>query len=329
MLTRRAKERISLDLSISVAQFLSDYDSSSAKTKSNYADNLASFVTFAESRDVTMVGSVSAQLIRDYLGWLKDYRYKRPRSTVEKALSTATIQHRQGVVRTYLRWAVLQKQISESPMERVRPVKGEVRARHAFSRDEAKRLVVESEKGAGWIGYRDQALVLVMLGTGCRANELLSITPGHFGWKSKEGTAGGHRSEMNRVLLNGKGAIDRRASLGDRAAAAVRAYIRHRPKWIPEGADQPFWWTIRKEPMEYSALVSMTKYLGRYADVQDCTPHRFRHTFASEFYRTNKDIMALKNRLGHAKIETTMTYLRALGIDYGYGDDYKSPDDLF
>ena len=328
MLRRQAKAPVSLDISTSVRQFLSDYDSSSIKTKENYRDNLAAFQGFVAARDLERMDQIDAQTLREYIQYLREYTYIRPRAKEAKPLSVATIQHRQGVVRTWLKWAVMQGQLAESPMDRVRAVKGEVRARHAFSPEEVKKLVVESGKGVGWLGYRDRAIIMLLLGTGCRADELLSLTPGHFEWKMIDGL-GGRRGPENRVLLNGKGSYDRRAKLGDRTAPAVKDYLKDRPKWIPRDSDRPLFWSLRKEPMEYSALISMTKYLGRYAGVEDCTPHRFRHTFAVDFYRSNKDIVALQHRLGHSKIETTMHYLKSLGVEYGGGDEYTSPDELY
>ena len=78
------------------------------------------------------------------------------------------------------------------------------------------------------------------------------------------------------------------------------------------------------------------RWLSRLADLRKQPPvcpqgrhgaaHRFRHTFASEFYRRHKDLLALRNLLGHTKIEVTERYLRSLGVEYGT-TEYMSPDD--
>ena len=39
-------------------------------------------------------------------------------------------------------------------------------------------------------------------------------------------------------------------------------------------------------------------------------PHLFRHSFAMNMLRRGAHLMAIKNQLGHADIETTMAYLR-------------------
>jgi integrase/recombinase XerD len=85
--------------------------------------------------------------------------------------------------------------------------------------------------------------------------------------------------------------------------------------------------TQRKDPMEYSAAEVMVRYLGKYAGVEPCHLHRFRHTFATEFYLRNRDIIALKGMLGHTSVEMTMRYLASLGIDYHEAGNYASPDE--
>ena len=43
------------------------------------------------------------------------------------------------------------------------------------------------------------------------------------------------------------------------------------------------------------------------------TPHDFRHYFAVKYYQQTKDIVGLKNKLGHASINVTDIYLQGLG----------------
>jgi hypothetical protein len=43
--------------------------------------------------------------------------------------------------------------------------------------------------------------------------------------------------------------------------------------------------------------------------------------------RASKDLIALKNMLGHGNVEVTMKYLRALGVEYGTTGQYGTPDE--
>jgi integrase len=52
------------------------------------------------------------------------------------------------------------------------------------------------------------------------------------------------------------------------------------------------------------------KYLGGH-------PHQIRHSFAVNWLRSGGDIVILHRILGHAKIQTTMEYLKIVPIDQG------------
>ena len=55
--------------------------------------------------------------------------------------------------------------------------------------------------------------------------------------------------------------------------------------------------------------------LGKEANVTNCHPHRFRHTFAIEFLRSQKDPYSLQRLLGHSSMDMTRHYLDILEDD--------------
>jgi integrase len=50
---------------------------------------------------------------------------------------------------------------------------------------------------------------------------------------------------------------------------------------------------------------------------QEGHAHRFRHSFAVNWLRSEGDIVTLHRILGHSKIQTTMEYLKIVPIDQG------------
>ena len=182
----------------------------------------------------------------------------------------------------------------------------------AFSQDEARRIVRYAAQASGWLGKRDRAIVLLMLGTGARADEVLSVLPNCINWPHRE------------IVLHGKGDRDRRMKLGPELYRALREYDAVRPK-LPGN----HWWvTQRNTRLAYPAFWAMIKHLGEYAGVEGVHPHRFRHTFATEFTMGNNgNIRATQRRLGHSKIQTTENYLQSLGTDYGLEDWFRTPDE--
>lgn len=326
MLRRNVSAPVSLELTDTIARFLSEYDGSAVRTKETYAYHLGVFVEWASANGVATIDAISPDHLREYITAQVAHRYTRPRSTIVRSLSNDTLQRRQMCVSIFLRWCVRQGFLDISPADRVKRIKGHSPARHAFTPQEARKLVLEAGKADGWLAYRDRAIVLFLLGTGARSMEILSLTPRHFTWRSPDGTDG-KKGDQDLVLLNGKGAKDRRVRVGARTAEAIRSYLKH-SRTRREGPDAPLFVTYRRETMVYGAFAAMLHNLGEYAQVPNVHPHRFRHTFAVEFYKANRDIMALKTTLGHSRVQTTERYLASLGVEYGSEAKFITPDTL-
>lgn len=57
------------------------------------------------------------------------------------------------------------------------------------------------------------------------------------------------------------------------------------------------------------------RYAKRAGIKKHISPHNLRHTFGSDLYRKTKDIVTVKNALGHNSINTTMIYVHLNGHD--------------
>jgi site-specific recombinase XerD len=295
---RQDPEPSTFELCGVIAEWLDSYRyDGSPKTLAYYHDHVErAFLTFMAPK-VKNLDDVTPQLIRDYLA-----------HESRTGIAASTLSSRYQAPKTFFTWCEDQGYIAVSPFRRVRRPKVPRPHVVGFEPAEVKRLLSYAQQAPGWLAQRDYAVVLVLLDTGARASELLGLTEAAFDWP------------RHRVLLHGKGSKDRWVACGQKASRAVREYLKVRP---PSGSRQ-LWLTQRKSELDYGALSMMLKNLGGYAGVGECRPHRFRHTYAAEFYRRHRDIMALRNSLGHAKVETTQRYLVSLGVEYGVAE-YASP----
>ena len=57
-----------------------------------------------------------------------------------------------------------------------------------------------------------------------------------------------------------------------------------------------------------AGLERIIKNLGKSAGVDNCHPHRFRRTMATNVLRKGAPLEEVKELLGHAKLDTTMIY---------------------
>ena len=296
---RQEPKPSSFELTEVIPQFLDGYRYGSVKTLKTYQDHVErAFMNYMKARSVKRLDEVTPALIREYL-----------QHELSTGISMTTLGGRYTCASTFFRWCEDQEFIQFSPFRKVRRPKMPTQNVVGFSAEEAKRLVKFSQTGPGFLRYRDHAVVLLLLDTGARANELLCLTEKDIDWPRR------------RLQLHGKGAKDRWVPLGPDAHNALRAYLRERPKHPAAN----IWLTQRRTVMDYGTLNMMLKNLGEYAGVDGVRPHRFRHTYASQWYEHHQNIMALKNLLGHSKVETTQRYLRSLGMDYGTGHEYSTP----
>lgn len=300
MARRTPAKPSTFELSEVIPEFIDGYRYGSPKTLKFYEDMVSRALGgYLRGRDITAIEDVTPSVIRD---WLQHEH--------SSGIAMTTLGSRYTAGKTFFRWCEDQEYVAVSPFRKVRRPKTPVTNVVGFLPDEARRLVKFSQTSPGWLAYRDHAIVMTLLDTGARANELLSLRESDLDFARR------------RIQLHGKGAKDRWVPLGPDAQRAIKAYLKERPK---QTANASIWVTQRRTVLEYGALNMMLKNLGEYAGVEECRPHRFRHTYASQWYEKHQNIMALKNLLGHSKVETTQRYLRTLGLDYGTGHEYATP----
>ncbi len=110
----------------------------------------------------------------------------------------------------------------------------------------------------------------------------------------------------------GKGQKDRDAFISPACAGMVLKYVqRERPGARPEA---PLFVTVQKgNPYGTQDLRKLVHVVARRAHIQKRVwPHLFRHSLATNMLIRGAHILAIKEQLGHAFVETTMVYLHAV-----------------
>lgn len=231
-----------------------------------------------------------------------------------QGLAQSTLANRFVRLNTFFNWCVQNGYLDngQNPCDRLKRPRMPKSAAKAFDREQIRRLFKVLEAKPGWTGARDRAVFTLMLGTGLRAREVVNLQINDLDWPGR------------RVLVRkGKGDKYRRVPMGAGTMRALREYLKVRPT-------EPcpmLWVSQRKGPMNYWALEAMIRHLGEYADVKPCHAHLLRHTYATEHYLAHRDILALKNLLGHTQVQVTMRYLDKLGVDYTGSERLSSPDE--
>ncbi|HUW14409.1 MAG TPA: tyrosine-type recombinase/integrase [Anaerolineae bacterium] len=143
-----------------------------------------------------------------------------------------------------------------------------------------------------------KALVILLLSTGIRRTEVVTITLDDLDL------------EQRQVLIRGKGGKQRVVPLAEQAVEAIEDYLKHRVK---TKSRHLFVSTSGGHAIQGRIVNRILNRILRRAGLQDqgITPHKLRHTFATHLIRSGADIRTVQELLGHADIQTTARYLHS------------------
>jgi site-specific recombinase XerD len=149
-----------------------------------------------------------------------------------------------------------------------------------------------------WNGLRFKALVEVLLGTGMRIGELLSLNRKDIDWDKLE------------AKIVGKGNKERTIFFNERSLEWLRKYLENRND-LHEAL------FVTKKPtgrMHRDDIWRFFDYYRKKAHInKKLTPHILRHTVATNLIFNGCPIVHVKEILGHERLDTTCKYY--LGVD--------------
>jgi integrase/recombinase XerD len=223
-------------------------------------------------------------------------RYRSYLQTVAQ-LRPATINRYLISLKRYFAWAVDAGLIQRNPAKVVKLVEREEQPpRHLTDQEENNLVAAVTAAG----DLRDRTIVILMLHTGLRAQEVCRL--------KREHVQKGKRSGVVRIY--GKRNKYREVPLNATARAALEEY------WptLPEGTVYLFPSEKTGKALTERALGHLIKKYAKLADIADLSPHDLRHRFG---YRMAESVPLhrLAQIMGHDSLDTTMIYIRGTKAD--------------
>lgn len=153
--------------------------------------------------------------------------------------------------------------------------------------------------------------MLVLLDTGIRANELVSL----------------NLEDVNPVngdilVRVGKGRKPRTVYLGSKSRKALRAYLKLR-----QDPSKALWITDEGERITYWGVKMLMQRRANQAHVKTPMLHAFRRFFALTCLRAGMDVYSLKELMGHADLQVLSRYLKQTNQDIREAHHRASPVD--
>lgn len=160
---------------------------------------------------------------------------------------------------------------------------------------------------------RDRAIILVLVDTGIRAQELCDLILKDYD------------NKLGRLKIrHGKGDKSRVVYMGDAARKAIWRYLADRGELRPT---DPIFATRNGTAMDTAALLHMVNRCAERAGVARANIHKFRHTFAINFLRNGGSVLELQRLLGHEQLDTVRIYASLTEADLQNAQKKASPAD--
>lgn len=259
-------------------------------TVKNYRRYLESFKRWADESGVTDVGRFNGEDVIDYqLTLLGTNGVRRGRATVNYYLIA---------LRALLRYLISRDLAVLSP-EKIALAKVPSRQIN-FLDSSAMKEVMSAADSDGVGGQRDKAIVAVLYSSGLRVSELLDLKRNQVSLSSGE------------FSIRGKGGRVRPGFMSEEALEALGEYLDSR-------ADTNPYLFIRhyknsqldsgKTPLSHRSVQRLTSRAAIRAGITaPVTPHKIRHSFATDLLRNGADLRSVQELLGHSSITTTQIY---------------------
>ena len=281
--SRLARGATTMRLTTAVSQFLDATRFRLADaTRIGYGRDLQHFIGWALAKAPDSVLVFTAKLIEDYLV-----------ECSKRNLHMATLGRRRSALGEFARWGHERRLFADNPILGVPRVRRPKTLPKPFTAEERSRLLALPLRG------KERVLRSILYYSGFRVSEALAIRVGDFA------------GEVRTLRTRGKGDKERSVPVPPELASILRT-------WIAEETDRhPQTFLFAKgdgsgKHLDTDTAEYFCKKWGRLAEVERCTPHRFRHDYATRLLERGADIRSIQKLMGHESIQTTADYLEVV-----------------
>lgn len=266
----------------------------SPATVTAYGTDLRAFEAFITELGVDTVSEVDVSLVRRWV-----------RTMGSSGLAATSVNRRLSAVKGFFAHLVEKEAVlAANPAEAVRGVRTPRRLPHVLFEGEMDTLLAVDRED--FPGLRTRALLELLYSTGARISELCGADVDDLVFRRRA------------LLVHGKGGRDRFVFLGDAAFAALQEYLPLRHEFLVRRGlvtTKALFLNLRGGRLTPRGVAGIiTRRITDTGLEKYCTPHGFRHSFATHLLNHGADIRVVQELLGHKRLSTTQVYTH-VGID--------------
>lgn len=238
--------------------------------------------------------------LQDLKNYLMDLRIRNKmqnhifKPKVDKKIKSVSIQSYIRGLRVFIKWLEGEGYIIENIHEQFKLPKATKNVIEILSDEEIQKLM-DSMKQNTELGLRNTCIVALILDSGLRRNEVLTIDY--------------DKLHLNQGILKviGKGDKERIVPVGLYTKKLLHKYI-NGYRSMPEYETKRLFIDKNRKPMSDTALKQLFARLRKRTEIERLKPHLLRHTFATKYLMNGGDIFSLQQILGHTSLEMVRRY---------------------
>ncbi|ASN07357.1 integrase [Virgibacillus necropolis] len=276
----------------------------SAKTMRSYDQTLRLFQRYCtEKQTLTKPAQIKSEHIRAYFAYVRERgKYgaladdrtalingPHNRPDYGKKVSETTLANYQRNIAAFCNYLYHEKIIRKNPCEGIEKIKPQRKVKALLSENELQ-LFFRSFDVSRFHEFRSWIIARMILDSGCRIGELISIVPGDIDLRNGA-----------LLLRNTKSKKERFVYFSQKMGRNLRSWLEYRERYTDSAYVFP---SIKGNMMDIRTVESAFKKHSRLVGL-DVQPHQLRNNFAKYYLLNGGDWSTLSRILGHASVEVT------------------------
>ncbi|MFD5020876.1 tyrosine-type recombinase/integrase [Paenibacillus sp. NPDC058367] len=277
----------------------------SRKTLASYEQTLKLFMLYLKNEfQIEEVKKIQTGHMRHYIKYLRERgkytvvaasnsnhnNHPEGRKDYNSEVSTSTISNYVRNIKVFFNYLYqVEKEITKNPMEKIENPKVERKLKQTLSPNQLKGIFNQFESST-FHGYRNRVITRLLLDTGMRVGECLSLLPENIDFQ--------HKSIH---VINAKNKQERFVYFSYKTANELKSWLRFRDRY----SDSPFMFpTTKGTQLEVRNYERALRQAGEKVGVH-VHPHLLRNNFAKYYILNGGDWFSLCRILGHSSVEVT------------------------
>lgn len=242
-----------------------------------------------------------------FFEFLNTRKRKVGKKLIVREYKKSSIASIRGALGSFFKWLVAREYIKENPFQKMEYPDISYTDPQAFTAQEFDIICSFVNTRIQWsnllIKKRNIAIIMLLVYTGLRKEELLGLTLKDVNLIRKTITVRSATTKSKRARI---------VPINKELVPYLKDYLSQRrncetASFLISG--------ILDRPLTEFGLRHLCNVLTRETKI-NCHWHRFRHTFATNFYNLTRDLLTLHVLMGHSSLKMTMTYLRSFKDDH-------------